>query len=303
MLLACAIALVLLGSAGCTEEETFPSGPPSTQATTSSVEATSTTTSTEGGGGGGGTSDGPAPVTPEPVRLRDVDPALMTDNFVQCPDCHALLDQPGATSPAIVASFSHGFHFEQGAKCVDCHATPTHTEEGIKPPPMDKCFSCHSQSDPAAPPGDCAACHPADFPLVPSSHDDPEWLPVADLRATVEGKHTRSVEDAQKECSVCHDVPGFCMGCHKTEMPHPADWQNVHQQEAKEQGLTGCNFCHTGQQECSACHHTGYEPGGTPWVEMHPSVIATEGVQPCISCHSTKTCAHCHVTGEYREYE
>jgi hypothetical protein len=303
-LLASSLALALLATlAGCSEDESFPSGPPTTISTTAPSDAVpagdSSSADTVSTGG-----DVPGPSSSSgPVVLKDIDPALVTGNFTLCPDCHGLLDQPGSVSPAIVASFQHGFHFEAGAKCADCHAEPTHTEQGIQPPPMEKCFSCHSQSDPAAPPGECDACHPEDFPMVPSSHDAPEWLPVADLRAEIEGKHTRSMEDAQKECSLCHNVPDFCRGCHGTDMPHPDGWQEEHKVRAKESGMSSCLMCHPGQQECTTCHHKGYQPGGPSWVEMHKSVIAAEGKEPCISCHSVKTCAHCHVTGEYKEYE
>ena len=300
--------MVGIGGAGCTDEEAFPPGPPSTDVGSSNT-ATSTATSGSDGGpstaetstaGGTSTTVRPAPVA---FRLKDLDPSKLTGNFAQCPDCHALLDQPGSVGPALVPSFAHGFHIEAGAECGDCHVSPTHTEEGIRKPSMTMCFGCHSVSDASAPPGACDACHPADFPLEPSSHLKPEWLPVAEQRDEIQGQHTKPESRETEDCTICHDEPEFCDDCHKVEMPHPENWTEAHQPVAKEVGGAACNFRHPDRQVCAECHHKGYVPGGKPWVEMHYEVANAEGKDKCISCHSVKTCAHCHVTGEYKEYD
>lgn len=301
--------LVLLGSLlgvvpgliACSDKEVFPPGPPTTSSAGVSNTASSVATSTSGPGGTS-TTMGSAAVQ-GPIRLKEVDSALLTGNFVRCPDCHSLLDQPGATSPALVASFSHGLHLGKGIKCADCHAQPTHTEQGIRLPPMKNCFTCHSQKDASAPPGECTACHPAGFPLKPSSHSDREWLPVVDLRETVRGKHSTKDAQSEEDCSICHDTSTFCRGCHKTDMPHPKGWQELHKSEAKKTGETGCSFCHAKRQACAECHHKGYVVGGPPWIELHPKVALEGGKDKCIRCHSVLTCSHCHVTGDYKAYD
>lgn len=286
------LTLLLVGAAatGCTSEESFPD---SLGASTTS-ESISTPGSTPG--------DGPSAAT-EPLRLSSLDPALLVGNFVICSDCHGQVDQPGVVYAGLTSAFQHRFHIANGATCDACHVPPTHTKEGIRTPPMEKCFECHSQEDPSAPPGECDACHPEDFSLTPVSHADPEWLPAVELRESLQGLHSRTkIEDRQKECGLCHG-PDFCGDCHKVEMPHPGGWQESHMTEAKKVGGFACNLCHVERQICAECHHTGYKPGGPPWIELHPTQALAEGPERCIGCHSTKTCSHCHVTGEYKEYD
>ncbi|MBU2603870.1 MAG: hypothetical protein KKA32_17200 [Actinobacteria bacterium] len=86
-------------------------------------------------------------------------------------------------------------------------------------------------------------------------------------------------------------------------MPHPTDWLTTHPAPARELGGGSCDPCHPSQNACSVCHHPGYSPDGLPWWRIHPQAIQEAGVGPCINCHSTKTCARCHTTGEYREFD
>lgn len=281
-------------AAGCSPDEV----PPVTGVSTTSWLEQATTA-------GDGTLEGEGDLagTSGPIRLADLAPGWLTGNFARCPECHSLLDQPGKVYPSLTSGFQHGFHLADGTQCADCHLVPTHTQEGIKHPTMDKCFGCHSQEDASGPPGGCSACHPSDFSLKPLSHDDPNWLPAAERRDSVRGQHTNTeVEDRQKQCGLCHG-PTFCTDCHKLDMPHPDGWRDEHSTVAKQVGGSACRFCHPERQACAACHHKGYEPGGPPWVELHPSVVHADGAAGCIGCHSSKTCAHCHVTGEYEERE
>lgn len=286
------LAMALLGI-GCTVQEQPPDSlPPEIK------PPSGTAAPVEEGISGENGANNAAPVA---FRLSELDATLLTGNFERCPDCHSLLDAGIRGRDAIVPSFSHGFHLEQGAACADCHSVPTHTSDGTRRPPMDKCFDCHSQEDTSAPSGECSACHPDGFSLEPASHAEQDWLPVRDFMDAVQGEHTKASENDQ-ECRFCHG-PTFCRDCHKMDMPHPSKWQENHAQTAQKVGGSACTFCHPDREACKACHHAGYEAGGAPWTEVHPTTAQNEGVEKCVGCHSTKTCAHCHVTGEYKEYD
>jgi hypothetical protein len=235
------------------------------------------------------------------MRTADVDPSLLVGNFAICGDCHTLLDRSASSNPALVEAFAHAPHLAQGAKCDECHLVPTHTETEIRKPDMVKCFGCHSLTDPSKPPGTCSTCHPPDFPLKPTSHEDPTWLPTTEQLVTTRATHPAAAQKSQKECQICH-APSFCKDCHGVDMPHPDNWQAGHSDEAATVGGQVCLQCHPKSESCSACHHPGYKVGGTPWVQLHPVAVQNNGVTPCLVCHSTITCAHCHTTGEYKVF-
>ena len=200
-------------------------------------------------------------------------------------------------------AFSHAPHLAKGAKCADCHLEPTHTTDGVRKPTMKKCFGCHSLTDASAPSGKCSTCHPATFPLKPASHNDPLWLPSQAELVSVRATHPKAAAKPDSECTFCH-APKFCQDCHGVDMPHPANWQANHSDVASKTGGQVCMQCHPNSESCSACHHPGYKPGGTPWIQMHPTVVQNldNGVTSCLVCHSTITCAHCHTTGEYKVF-
>jgi hypothetical protein len=168
---------------------------------------------------------------------------------------------------------------------------------------MEKCYDCHSLEDTRAPSGECELCHPDGFELRPGDHLVDEWLPVRPLVDEVRGEHTSAdPSDLGPECRMCH-LPSFCSDCHKMDMPHPGEWEQEHAPTARQVGGTSCDMCHPGKEGCMECHHAGYEPGGPSWEEIHYVAALTDGVETCIGCHSTKTCAHCHTTGQYRSYD
>ncbi len=235
------------------------------------------------------------------VSFADVEHAAVSGNFVICGDCHAALDRSAHAGSTLVEGFTHSLHLQAGAQCDSCHMVPTHTNERINRPTMARCFECHSQAEGDAPPGECSLCHPPGFPLVPSSHDSPEWLPARDLIDSTQGQHSKQ-GPRPDECAVCH-APAFCSGCHKVDMPHPDTWTQTHPETAAEVGSRACDLCHPNQNACMVCHHPGYTPEGPPWWRIHPQSVRTSGVERCLTCHSTKTCAHCHTTGEYQEFD
>lgn len=274
------VALLLVGAvwSGCQPAETGSSTTTAVDGPSSTATTLTTTT--------GGTGSGP----------------VLTGNFAQCPDCHARFDASVGKDGVLLTTFSHQLHFDEGAECAACHQVPTHREDGIAKPTMGKCFGCHSQEGGSAPPGACDACHPAGFDLKPSSHDSSDWLPSGARLDEVKAEHSVGALAGPEECAVCH-AASFCQDCHKVDMPHPADWAATHPETARSVGGTAaCTTCHPDRNLCNACHHAGYQPGGDSWVKQHRNVVASSGALACFECHNSATCAHCHTTGEYKDY-
>lgn len=283
----------------------------STAAADSSTSGTSTSTQTRGtppsetatttvGGGEANLQTGEVGRNLSPIS--DVSPALLTGNFAICADCHSLLDRSAAAGEVLVAAFSHSRHVSRGAKCADCHRVPTHSEQEVRKPLMEKCFGCHSQTDSTKPPGVCSACHPAGFSLTPKSHDDPDWLPPRERLDSAKAKHSVQAEAGTQACAMCH-ATSFCGDCHKLDMPHPAQWVKMHPFQADRLGEATCDRCHPEKRSCDKCHHKDYTAGlggDKPWRHAHPDALRTQPVTGCLRCHSTITCAHCHTTGQYQ---
>ncbi|MCL4368754.1 MAG: hypothetical protein M1337_06270 [Actinobacteria bacterium] len=301
-----AVWITAIALLGCSAEEP---APPATVTTTTVHSGTSGRTlpsTTTGIGDGsarattGGSASGGSTQTGG-MHLADVNKALLTGNFARCPECHSLLDLSASRNSALTKRFAHGFHLEKGATCDQCHEVPTHTSTEVRKPTMLKCFGCHSQTDKTKPTGACAACHPPGFSLKPQTHSDPTWLPPLAQLVTTRATHPTAWEKSPKECELCH-APTFCTKCHGIEMPHPLDWQKQHSSQAAKVGNGVCMKCHFNNETCRACHHPGYKPGGPPWWQIHPNAVYNEGPDRCFRCHSTRTCAHCHTTGEYKDF-
>jgi Cytochrome c7 and related cytochrome c len=298
--MACLAAVVML-LAGCTSSPTPAATTTPTGQDGAGVSATNSTGSgSEGSSAAASQAIGGGQESLSP--LSRVDRAKLTGNFARCPECHSLLDYQARKNPALVSAFSHSNHLQRGAKCDNCHLSPTHTAGEVRKPTMLKCFGCHSQSDASKPPGKCSTCHPANFPLKPVTHNDPMWLPPAAQLVSSRAKHAQTALQSIDACKLCHSIEDFCTKCHGVQMPHAADWKKTHPETAFKVGGTVCTRCHFDQQTCMACHHPGYKPGGAPWWKLHPQIVLDKGPETCLTCHSTLTCAHCHTTGEYIDY-
>lgn len=254
----------------------------------------------------------------------------------QCTQCHTMANREINPSPGII--MDHEAHAAEGVTCVSCHNRVAHPEddveyvlEGDKKHEdwmgMDACFRCHSLEAGAIAPGACAACHPADFDLVPPSHDASGWYAeygesgghaaaaseeasrVAAAVTWAEGLHEleenetldMGYEQTVNTCYTCH-AKQFCTDCHGVEMPHPAEFATDHG-DAGRSNPESCARCHArseaeaeGTNFCNACHH----PQGTPdrpWIEQHFDAVESEGASSCFECHDPKYCAVCHVSG------
>jgi len=288
-LVACILIVGAFTAVGCqpaddTTESTEATG---TTETGNTVDSTETTSDTEGGEGQtDATSGGTESV------------AAVSEQFKICTDCHSDFNIFLKDSTVLTSNFSHAVHLNKGFKCESCHEVPTHQPDNIAKPGMLACFSCHGQEEDALAPGGCGVCHPADFPLVPSSHGT-GWLPSGDpgLVKVVSAKHADEALEDRAYCEMCHES-SFCLSCHRTEMPHSDDWEKAHSQKVNSLGKSACITCHPKDYICNDCHHTGYKPGDTPWRNQHPPLVKEGGAEDCFTCHNPIQCAHCHVTGK-----
>ena len=286
LLASLALVGVLVAVTGCTAATTT-----TTAGTTGTTGSTGTTGTTVTEASGNTTTTGSTAESVAPV----------SDNFKICTQCHGDFNAFLATSKTITPNFSHAMHLNKGYKCEDCHAVPTHQPDKIVKPAMQACFKCHGQEATSIAPGTCGTCHPKDFPLVPASHNSGDWLPPANpgLVKTVSAAHGPTAQQDITYCQMCHPQ-SFCSDCHKTPMPHAADWQTTHPATVKANGSALCAQCHPDQYICEDCHHTGYKPG-TPWKQQHPPIVKANGADGCFKCHNPLTCAHCHITGQFND--
>lgn len=254
-----------------------------------------------------------------------------------CTQCHSLATRDVTPTRGII--IDHDVHAKGDVTCTTCHNRVAHPEEGIEYTlpgdekhedwmTMDACFRCHDLEPGGAAPGTCSACHPADFDLVPPSHDATGWYEAfgesgghaqaaVDEAAAVSEAASRTAEWPEVEkaigpvlqpaatvntCYTCHRR-SFCTDCHGTEIPHPESFYSAHGSE----GLANpaaCARCHArsaaeakGTLFCSACHHPQGTPG-TAWLPQHNGVVRTEGAETCFECHDPQYCETCHVSGK-----
>ena len=309
LLLASALVLLLAALvfvAGCQEANDEPEATDTEATEATDTETTAGTEDTAGEATDTTTAEADSTGTTETGGAAGESLAPVSDSFRTCADCHSDFNQFLADSTVLTPNFSHALHLNQGFECESCHVVPTHEPDKINQPPMLKCFSCHGQEADATAPGECSLCHPADFPLVPANHTEPNWLPPAtpaELVATVDSQHSGVATQDRAYCEMCH-AQQFCQDCHNTEMPHPADWTQVHPTQVRDAGSPDqCLRCHPQELLCNTCHHPGFEAGGGTWRQQHPPIVRNSGAEGCFQCHNPLTCARCHVTGEYQSFD
>lgn len=166
---------------------------------------------------------------------------------------------------------------------------------------FDYCYQCHTSDS-------CENCHKdkkvnvsipehrqAEF-HKPRSHFAKDFMP------SVHGDLAK--EEGKGYCYQCH-TEKFCNDCHNgLEMPHAETFLQEHGKIANEYTFEKkCQSCHHSKaQFCeTGCHHRGWDPSLGPLSRSHPQVVAVNGVQYCLTCHTSIFCAVCHVTGEKKE--
>lgn len=255
------LLLLALALSACQEDTADQNSSQDTSATTEGSTSTQTTQTqkTETTGDGEGQPDGDARSL---TQARELVP--QTGTFAACADCHAYLDPPDPQWATLNDAVSHVNHLERGTGCQDCHLPPVHTEEGIRLPRMETCFDCHNQeADGVASPA-CYTCHPSDFPLEPSWHDE---------EFGQEGHGQRIQREGMDDCFLCHeevDKKGtgaeFCMDCHGMPVPHAKDWADT---SSRGPGRH-VRAAHDDPASCTKCHRNATaERGGCYGGECH----------------------------------
>lgn len=220
---------------------------------------------------------------------------------------------PGAgllhAPPAI--RFDHAAHARRGADCAACHV-------GGALPEKARCATCH---DVARLDG-CVGCHPADpagrlvldLPggaLKPASHG-PNFVRSHGAGETA----SCATCHAPPDCQRCH------LGTRRPLEIHPADYLMSHGPDGR-RNEPDCSSCHRLQTFCVGCHAQSgltasapgrafgfdradrrrYHPpefvgalGGIPGPGHH-RLAARRALESCVSCHQETDCVRCHSAG------
>jgi hypothetical protein len=205
-----------------------------------------------------------------PGRLIFAHDAHLQRNY-KCTVCHPRFghSENGVNRPDMMSCYrchgmSHGTQgLVAGDACAKCHPRsfnliPTnHTpafKKGQHGPLANKnlayCGMCHV-------PQFCVNCHTGRG-TTPNASPTPV-LPIDHTGASWRGEHGKLYMAKQGSCGACHDGPS-CQPCHKTPVPHPANWIQNH---VPPKGISAadCNVCHTDRTECQNCHHDKVKNG------------------------------------------
>jgi hypothetical protein len=256
-------------------------------------------------------------VVPAPKRPTFVDPTQPASP-AQCQQCHQDFDRFKKVGiEAGRTLLSHSPHVKKGFRCVACHQRFPHNPDGITPPRMRECYSCHGvhhgpQGQVAA--QGCDLCHPEGFDLVPPDH-----RPTRTWLAT----HGPIARKDLSNCYMCHQFT-YCVPCHlrgqrlpptpsnallpavaaestvpKVGMVIPPDhrtqqWLVQHGVDFLNKGGQ-CSPCHTGEL-CYQCHKTPL-PHPPDWLTSHSASAKIIGHTDCNVCHHDRSaCQTCHHT-------
>jgi hypothetical protein len=253
----------------------------------------------------------------------------------QCTQCHSK-NRKITPSPGII--IDHQIHSKKDIPCTVCHNRVGHPEDfeltlktvdgkpSKKHPDFMKmkyCYRCHDLEGKKTAPGNCSACHPADFQLKPPNHFEAGFYPKkhAELALEDEKEMELAKEEAAKikpyieakggdpkladpvsYCGSCHIKEKFCNGCHGMEIPHPAEFKTKTHPEAAKTLMPKCIMCHGEPKAtffCDDCHH-GKKVNWTfdkavPWSTQHAATVTKNGIDSCFaSCHKQEFCLDCH---------
>lgn len=204
-------------------------------------------------------------------------------NAFACKDCHRAFPHglDATTRPDMPSCYQcHGLlHASRGIvateKCADCHPASF----ALRPADHTAGFIAKSHKAASnAQPETCAMCHKAQFcsachqgkPKEPGGPARRKVIPSDHRLASFKASHGKNFLKQTGACGSCHDSAS-CERCHKTGMPHPADWTSSH---ALVRGLDSkdCNICHIDRSRCQECHHSSMR--GTLLIEKN-----------CVRCH------------------
>ncbi len=255
----------------------------------------------------------------------------------QCTQCHSKNRVITASAGIII---DHEIHSENGVQCTLCHNRTAHNESGDwepvtknpktgESPPkhadwmkMTACFRCHSLEADAEAPGECSACHPADFELKPPSHFETDFYPgghaemakedheaVAEAKAEAEGSGEEgAAEEGSEEGTETEESSETSMlGVDKAyaEEAETAEEKEWAEEISTVGEVSYCSTCHL-DSFCENCH--GMEmPHPAEFVEKSHPELAAKKSDKCDLCHNVVEteylfCNNCH-HGEKSDWE
>lgn len=170
------------------------------------------------------------------------------------------------------------------AKCDECHGATAHPQQvrWARVPVMDECISCHEDQNG---PTECDSCHTGKL--------ETERLKSGPWQVThgANWQLTHGMGDLNT-CATCHPSEK-CVGCHKTQLPHPSDFINTHGKQALRTDAK-CLDCHQSEKWCESCHGMPM-PHADGFLQVHSKSAKTTRDPKCIKCHRQADCSACHV--------
>lgn len=167
--------------------------------------------------------------------------------------------------------------------CDTCHNTIAHAEAVRWPrePVMDQCVACHGQYGATV---KCDACHAGK--LQQARLTSGPWQVTHGPR----WQQTHGMGDLST-CTACHE-PSKCVKCHRTEIPHPADFFRTHGRQALNEDAR-CTQCHATKGWCTSCHGTEM-PHKDGFLKTHSKSASSPSDKTCRRCHGEADCKNCH---------
>jgi nitrate/TMAO reductase-like tetraheme cytochrome c subunit len=220
----------------------------------------------------------------DPVDAAEIGAEPVSDDV--CLQCH---DPNRKATSGFRILIDHAEHAKRNGSCISCHVRTAHPIESRGTPMslMSQCFTCHGTPGQPEASAECGVCHPADYELLPGSHEETTWAVG----------HGDVQQSDPKQCAMCH-TQTFCDDCHGLAMPHPTNWAKGPSGHGAlaESDRALCGRCHGGDRPdlCTMCHHTSYDPTVGTWIEQHPVEVQDEGVAYCEGCHPGPYCSFCH---------
>lgn len=220
-----------------------------------------------------------APVV-RPVRILQMSSAWLTGKRLlprpvvnsRCIDCHQKQLTGVISVRKILVRHSD---FIESKACQSCHSIHDNSAKLV----LDQCAECHNSRGAGS---SCGTCHTGREPSVRKASG---WL--RQVHTTRQKGHSIG---SIKSCALCHP-DDFCSYCHKTPLPHGADWPIEHGKGAKKD-LSGCLKCHE-RKGCDNCHQINM-PHPNGWLASHPEETAKRGQKLCLECHHERNCLNCH---------
>lgn len=218
----------------------------------------------------------------DPVEERLPGTPPMQD--VVCLQCHSP-DRTATSGFRIL--IDHPEHARRNGSCVSCHVRTAHPvpSRGGTLTLMAQCFTCHGTPGQPEASAECGVCHPSDYELYPSSHNEPTWMP----------EHGSVSASDPRLCDMCHTQES-CSDCHGLAMPHPEDWAADGHSAVARVEREICVRCHADQPDmCASCHHVAYDERRGTWLDQHALDVNERGAAVCFECHAPVACVECHV--------